>query len=57
MKPVTEDDVISVKGIMAALPYLCKQAALAGIDLAKIHGTYEREKSFFNRNGEVAKAG
>jgi hypothetical protein len=43
MKPDTEDDLIAIKGIMASLPYLCRQAALVGVDLAKIHETLERE--------------
>jgi hypothetical protein len=49
LKPVTEDDVISVKGVMAALPFLCMQAARIGVDLEKIHETFEREKVGFNK--------
>jgi len=42
MKP----DKIAVKSIMAALPFMCLQAARMGVDLVKIHETFEREKSF-----------
>lgn len=51
IKADTEDDVIAVQGIMAALPYLCRQAARVGVDLVTIQKTFEREKLFFNRNG------
>ncbi len=34
MEPNSKDDA-TVKGIMAALPYLCRQAAHVGVDLVK----------------------
>jgi hypothetical protein len=49
IKPDNEDDKIAVRGIRASLPYLCKQAARVGVDLAKIHETFEREKVGFNK--------
>jgi hypothetical protein len=45
MKPDTEDDKIAVKGIMAALPFMCLLVACLGVDLAKIHEDFcRREK-------------
>jgi hypothetical protein len=40
---IEPDDDAAVRGILAALPFMCLQAARVGIDLAKIHETFERE--------------
>ena len=49
MEPNSKDDA-TVTAILAALPFLCLQAAHVGISLAKIHEDFCRREKFFKKN-------